>query len=188
MGFSSVAQKLFFMYNESKESIILLKKINRYNMADTETNVQTSLTEAVESKTQEAAQATTTKATEAKDSIVNNAKKAGVGIMAHLKILPKAQKVKLFLGLGFIVISFPLLIEVAFDEFIFSKVTYILFAVFYPVIMASTLIVSAYNQSDFFEALFGEKKKKVVEPTPPVIHSEEKIHETHHEEIENDEG
>lgn len=157
-------------------------------MADTETNLQTSLTEAVESKTQEATQAATAKADEAKDSIVNNAKKAGVGIMAHLKVLPKAQKVKLFLGLGLVIISFILLLEFAFNVFIFSKAAYIFFVVFYPVTLASTLILSAYNQNDFFEALFAGKKKKVVQPTTPVIHSEEKIHETHHEEIENDEG
>lgn len=158
-------------------------------MTETETGTQTSLTDAVESKTQEGVQQAAEKAAEAKDSLVNDVKKAGVGIVAHLKTLPKPQKVKLFLGVGLLLISFILLLEFAFNVFIFSKITYILFAVFYPVIIASLLIISAYNQKDFFEALFGGNTKKKAEPNSPEIHSEEVIHETHHhDEVENDEG
>lgn len=155
-------------------------------MTDTQNSTQTSITDAVESKTQDAAEAATTKASGAKDSIVNDIKVKGKTITQKIASLPGAAKAKFFVGIGLVLASLVSYIAVFF---VGSKALFLLAGVFYPIAVAAVTILSAYNQNDFFEALFAGKKKKELPPKSPEIHSEEVIHETHeHDEIENDEA
>ena len=116
------------------------------------------------------------KAAETKDSIVNDLKAKGETVLQKVKALPGAPKAKLFVGVGLVFAS--LLSYVAVFHFA-SKALFLLAGVFYPIIVAAITILSAYNQNDFFEALFAKKgnKKNVVEH--PEIHHEDDIHETH---------
>ena len=147
-------------------------------MTDAEKPVQTTLTETVEEKASE-------KVSEARkapknqlnnDSIATTFKKEVQSVSKKVDKLPGDKKLKLFMGMGLILAALLTYTGVLWFN---SKMMLIVFGVFYPVAVGAVTILSSYNQNDFFEALFTDKKKKKPRAEHPEIHDEEEIHETH---------
>lgn len=147
-------------------------------MADTQTTNQTTApVEAGVQKVADAAEKGESKAVGAKDSIINDVKKQGVGVLKQVKGLPKPQKAKFFVGMGLVFASLLSYVAVFWYG---SKPLFLAAGVFYPIAIAAVTILSAYNQNDFFEALFAAKKGKKDHAHQPEVHAEDEIHETHH--------